>query len=70
MGKADTARLVASYLSPTDMSSANNLHTPSITSAMSLIDIENNRGPSTDPWVTPAGDIDSLLLIDLFNDFF
>ena len=44
--------LISSDLSPTDVSSANNLYNPSISSAMSLMNIKNNRRPLIDPWGT------------------
>jgi hypothetical protein len=37
-----------------DVSSANNLHNPSISSTMSLINIKNTREAMVDPWGTPA----------------
>ena len=46
--------LISSALSPTDVSSANNLHNPSISSAMSLINIKNTREAMVDPWRNPA----------------
>jgi hypothetical protein len=33
-----------------DVSSANNLHKPIVSSAMSLINIKKRRGPRMDPW--------------------
>ena len=48
-------KLFISYdFSPMDVSSANNLHKPIVSSAMSLINIMKRRGPRMDPWGTPA----------------
>jgi hypothetical protein len=35
-----------------DVSSANNLHNPIVSSAMPLINIKKRRGPRMDPWGT------------------
>jgi hypothetical protein len=37
-----------------DVSSANNLHKPIFSSAMSLINIKKRKGLRMDPWGTPA----------------
>jgi hypothetical protein len=37
-----------------NVSSANNLHKPIVSSAMSLINTKKRRGPRMDPWGTPA----------------
>jgi hypothetical protein len=37
-----------------DVSSANNLHKPIVSSAMSLINTKKRRGSRMDPWGTPA----------------
>ena len=49
--------LVSGFVRPTDIlvSSANSLMMDSILCPMSLMNIKNKRGPSTDPWGTPAG---------------
>jgi len=48
-------KLFISYdFSPMDVSSANNLHQPIISSAMSSINIKKRKGTMMDPWGTPA----------------
>jgi hypothetical protein len=42
--------LISCDFSPMDVSSANNLHKPIASSAMSLINIKKRRGPRMDPW--------------------
>jgi hypothetical protein len=52
-----------------DVSSANNLHKPIVSSAMSLINIKKRKGLRMDPWGTPALRIPNALIYKFQSGF-